>query len=94
MNILQDDRIQWIRQKTVLALDITIECFNEYFIESLERARSAGITLLILLKVLVQLRRWLKLALPSAQRIDLLLLYYAVLNKLIISTRLNFFSLI
>jgi len=43
MNILQDDRIQWIRQKTVLALDITIECFNEYFIESLERARSAGI---------------------------------------------------
>lgn len=43
MDILQDDRVQWIRQKAVLALDISIECFNNYFIESLERARSAGI---------------------------------------------------
>ncbi len=43
MDILQDDRVQWIRQKTVLALDISIDCFNNYFIETLERARSAGL---------------------------------------------------
>ena len=43
MDFLQDDRVQWIRQKTTLALDISVECFNEYFIETLERARSAGI---------------------------------------------------
>jgi hypothetical protein len=43
MDILSDDRVQWIRQKVVLALDISIECFNEYFTETLERARAAGI---------------------------------------------------
>jgi hypothetical protein len=43
MEFLQDDRIQWIRQKVVMALDITVESFNDYFIESLERARSAGL---------------------------------------------------
>jgi hypothetical protein len=40
---LQDDRVQWLRQKTTLALDISIDCFNEYFMETLERARKAGI---------------------------------------------------
>lgn len=39
----QDDRVQWIRQKTALALDISLECFNEYYTETLERARSAGV---------------------------------------------------
>lgn len=43
MDILQDDRVQWIRQKVVLALDLTVDTFNEYFQETLERARSAGI---------------------------------------------------
>lgn len=42
MDVLHDDRVQWIRQKVVLALDITVEAFNEYFTESLARARSAG----------------------------------------------------
>ena len=41
--ILNDDRFKWIRQKVVLALDITLEAFDEYFTESLERARSAGV---------------------------------------------------
>lgn len=43
MDILSDDRLQWMRQKVVLSLDISIDCFNEHFIETLERARSAGI---------------------------------------------------
>ncbi len=43
MDILSDDRVQWIRQKVVLALDISVECFNEHYTETLERARSAGI---------------------------------------------------
>ena len=42
-NILQDDRVKWLRQKVVLSLSIDIEAFDEYFTESLERARSAGI---------------------------------------------------
>ena len=41
--ILNDDRFKWIRQKVVLALDITLESFDEYFTETMERARSAGI---------------------------------------------------
>jgi hypothetical protein len=43
MDILSDDRVQWIRQKVVLALDISIDCFNDHFTETLERARSAGV---------------------------------------------------
>lgn len=43
MDFLQDDRIQWIRQKVVIALDITVDCFNDHFTEKLERARSAGL---------------------------------------------------
>jgi hypothetical protein len=43
MDVLSDDRVQWIRQKTTLALDISLDCFNAYFIETLERARTAGI---------------------------------------------------
>lgn len=42
-DILEDERIKWIRQRTVLALDIPTETFDEYFKETLERARSAGI---------------------------------------------------
>jgi hypothetical protein len=42
MDILSDDRVEWIRQKVVLALDISIiGCFfNEYYTETLERARA------------------------------------------------------
>lgn len=43
MEILHDDRVQWIRQRVVLALDITVDSFNEFFTEKLERARSAGV---------------------------------------------------
>lgn len=40
---IQDDRVQWLRQKATLALDISVECFNDYFTETLERARTAGV---------------------------------------------------
>lgn len=43
LDILEDDRVKWIRQKVALALEISIESFNDYFTESLERARSAGV---------------------------------------------------
>jgi len=35
--------VRWIRQKVCLALEIGTESFDNHFIESLERARSAGI---------------------------------------------------
>ena len=41
-DILQDDRVKWIRQKVVLALEISTEAFDKHFTETLERARSAG----------------------------------------------------
>lgn len=41
--ILQDDRVKWIRQRVILSLEIDTEAFDEYFTESLERARSAGL---------------------------------------------------
>ncbi len=42
-NILQDDRVKWLRQRVLLALELPAECFDEYFTETLERARAAGI---------------------------------------------------
>ena len=42
-DILQDDRVKWLRQKVVLSLSISTDAFDEYFTETLERARSAGI---------------------------------------------------
>ena len=42
-NALSDPRVQWMRQRVVLSLDITTQSFDEYFTDSLERARSAGI---------------------------------------------------
>jgi uncharacterized protein YdbL (DUF1318 family) len=42
-NILKDDRVRWLRQKVVLALDITTEAFDDHFKETLDRARSAGV---------------------------------------------------
>jgi len=42
-NALEDPRVQWIRQRVVLSLDISTQSFDEYFTDSLERARSAGI---------------------------------------------------
>ncbi len=41
--ITQDPRFKWIRQKVVLALEMPTSSFDEYFTDSLERARSAGI---------------------------------------------------
>lgn len=41
MDFLQDDRIQWIRQKVALALGVPTQCFNEHFTETLERATAA-----------------------------------------------------
>lgn len=35
--------MRWIRQKVVLALEVSPESFDEHFTDSLERARSAGI---------------------------------------------------
>jgi uncharacterized protein YdbL (DUF1318 family) len=43
IDILHDDRVKWIRQKVVLALEITTEAFDDHFKETLERARSAGL---------------------------------------------------
>ena len=62
-DILEDERIKWIRQRTVLALDIPTETFDEYFKETLERARSAGIARdnlknYISDKELITLREW------------------------------------
>lgn len=41
--IMQDDRVKWLRQRVTLSLDISTECFDDYFKDSLERARTAGI---------------------------------------------------
>ena len=40
---LGDVRVQWIRQRVMISLGIDQKCFDDYFTESLERARSAGI---------------------------------------------------
>ena len=37
-----DPRVQWIRQRTLLALNIPSETFDAYFKDSIERARSSG----------------------------------------------------
>lgn len=42
-NMLQDERVKWIRQRVVIALDIPVEAFDTHFTDSLERARSAGL---------------------------------------------------
>lgn len=42
-SMLQDERIQWIRQRVVISLEIPVESFNDHFTDSLERARSAGL---------------------------------------------------
>lgn len=42
-SILHDERVQWIRQRVVISLDMSIDAFNAYFTDSLERARSAGV---------------------------------------------------
>ena len=41
--VTSDARVAWVRQRVALSLDIPTETFDEYFTESLERARSAGI---------------------------------------------------
>ena len=38
-----DDRVQWIRQRICITHGITTDVFDEYFTESLARARSAGL---------------------------------------------------
>ena len=42
-DVLNDPRVAWIRQRVVISLEIPTESFDEYFTESLERARSAGL---------------------------------------------------
>jgi hypothetical protein len=42
-SIMNDERVRWIRQRVVLSLELQAEAFDEYFTDSLERARSAGL---------------------------------------------------
>lgn len=42
-SLLQDERVKWLRSRVALALDVPTETFDDYFVDSLERARSAGI---------------------------------------------------
>ena len=42
-DIFQDARFKWIRQRVVISLEMGTQYFDEYFTDSLERARSAGI---------------------------------------------------
>lgn len=39
--ILEDDRVKWIRQKVVLALEITPEAFDDHFKDSTEKGGAA-----------------------------------------------------
>lgn len=41
--LLNDDRVKWIRQRVALSLEIPTQTFDDYFTETLERARSAGL---------------------------------------------------
>lgn len=41
-DFLADPRVQFLRQRSLLALEIPAEAFDAYFKDSLERARSAG----------------------------------------------------
>jgi hypothetical protein len=42
-NLLNDDRVRWIRQRVVMSLEIPVESFDRYFTDSLDRARSASL---------------------------------------------------
>jgi dynein heavy chain len=42
-SIQSDERILWLRQKVLMGLDIPAEVFDQHFVDSLARARSAGI---------------------------------------------------
>ena len=44
-SILQDERIKWIRQRVVLALEIQTSVFDDYFSESSDKAKQ-GVELL------------------------------------------------
>ena len=37
--VLQDDRVKWIRQRVVIALEMPVESFNDHFKQSAERAK-------------------------------------------------------
>ena len=41
-NILSDDRVIWMRQRVCLALSCQTHEFDAHFIDTLDRARSAG----------------------------------------------------
>jgi hypothetical protein len=41
-DILSDERVKWMRQRVLIALEIDSVAFDYYFTDSLERARSAG----------------------------------------------------
>jgi len=40
--ILEDDRVKWLRQKVVLALEITPEAFDDHFKDSTEKGGAAA----------------------------------------------------
>ena len=42
-DFFNDERVKWIRQRVCITHSITTDRFDEYFTESLERARSAGV---------------------------------------------------
>ena len=39
--ILEDDRVQWLRQRVVLSLDISPESFDDHFKESIDNFKAA-----------------------------------------------------
>lgn len=41
--VLDDDRVKWLRQKVVLALEITPEAFDGHFTDSAEKAGAAEV---------------------------------------------------
>lgn len=41
-NILQDERIKWIRQRVVLALEIPVSVFDDYFSDNSDRAKEGA----------------------------------------------------
>ncbi len=43
VNILNDDKIRWFKQRISVSLEIQTEIFDQCFIETLETARTAGI---------------------------------------------------
>ena len=43
-NFFKDERVLWIRQRVLIALNILPDTFDDFFKDSLQRARSSGIS--------------------------------------------------